>query len=86
MGRHSLGAVKLQFYCPTCRQMTVQRLLCLIASQNGQPTMSNLTCPICDTPIELKTGLNRLLIEKLSEACASVDAAAKKEGREVSGW
>ncbi len=49
-------------------------------------TTDNLTCPICDTPIELKSGYNRLLIEKLSEACASIDGAAKQQGEEVSGW
>jgi len=58
--------------------MTAQRLLCLLVSQDGQPRMGNLACPICGTAIQLKTGLNRLMIEKLSKACASVDAAAKE--------
>ena len=57
--------------------MTVQRLLCLLVSRDGQPRIGNLTCPICGTPIELKTGLNRLMIEKLSEACESVDAVTR---------
>lgn len=74
MGYQSLSAVKVSFDCPECRQMTVQRLLSLLVS------MDKLTCPICGTSIELRTGHNRLLIEKLSEACASVDAAVKKEG------
>ena len=67
-GLSSAESVELRVICPNCCAAPQYLLATLMK-------MDSLPCKECDGEIDLKSGENRLKLQKLSEACASIDAA-----------
>jgi hypothetical protein len=59
-------------YCPKCRQGTTKPIAWLAAHERLP-----CTTPDCGDAIDLQTGANRDLVEKLSDYCADLDEAMK---------
>jgi hypothetical protein len=75
MGLTTSECVSLFVFCgnPDCRQGVEKALAWLI-------TENRMACPSCGAVINLESGDNGLRIQKLGEACASIDAARSKLG------
>jgi len=59
-------------YCPRCRQSTT-RAVAWLASHERLPCIT----PDCGGAIDLQTGANRALVEKLSDYCTALDESLK---------
>ena len=75
MGLSTSERVALLIRCdnPDCFQ-GVEKLLSWLIIRNTMP------CPSCGSVIDLQGGDNGLLIQKLAETCASIDASISKLG------
>ena len=72
----SAERVSLIVRCDSCGE-GIEKLLAWLVSVN------DMTCPHCSGAINLKTGDNRLRIQKLAEACAGIDASLSKSSENL---
>src|SRR3546814_19630108 len=61
--------------CQTCEQATQKPLALLVSAKQ-------LACPQCGNVIDLATGENGLLVQRLADQCKSIDAAFAKRSEE----
>jgi hypothetical protein len=76
MGLDTAERVSLIIRCdnPDCGQ-GIEKLLAWLV------TVSCIACPYCGGSINLESGDNGLHIQKLAQACASIDASLSEPGK-----